>query len=99
MVKMYTDMAKTFMNYLTAKSWLILVKIQDLVNPVVLKILQLPYPANPDILKSKVRDPVRLVRNMSGPKNATWLNTVTLSLQVFTQGSKSSSCTPGLSCS
>ena len=65
---MYTDMAKTFMNYITAKSWLIPVKIQDLINPVVFKNLQLPYPANPDILKSKVRGPVRLVRNVLGPK-------------------------------
>ena len=61
-----------------AKSWLILVKIQD---PI--KNLQLPYPAIPDILKSKVRGPVQLVQNVLGPKNATWLNSVTLSLQVF----------------
>ena len=88
---MYTDTAKTFMNYITAKSWLIPV------NPVVFKNLQLPYLANPDILKSKVRGPVRLVRSVSGPKNATWLNTVTLSLQVFTQGGKSSSHTLSLS--
>ena len=90
-------MAKIFMNYVMAKSWLIPVKIQDLVNPFVFKNLQLPYPANPDILKSKVRGPVQLVLNVSGPKNATWLNTVTLSLQVFTWGGKSSSCTLGLS--
>ena len=92
---MYTDTVKTFMNYIMAKSWLIPVKIQDLINLVVFKNLQLPYPANQDILKSKVRGLVRLVRNMSGPKNATWLNTVTLSLQVFTWGGKSSSCTLG----
>ena len=85
------------MNYIMAKSWLIPVKIQDPVNPVVFKNLQLPYPANPDILNSKVRGLVRLVQNMWGPKNATWLNTVTLSLQVFTLGSKSSSHTLGLS--
>ena len=65
---MYTDMAKTFMNYIMAKSWLIPVKIQDPINPVVFKNLQLPYPANLDILKSKVRGPVRLVQNVLGPK-------------------------------
>ena len=61
-------MAKIFMNYIMAKSWLIPVKIQDPINPVVFKNLRLPYPANPDILKSKVRGPVQLVRNESGPK-------------------------------
>ena len=66
------------MNYIMAKSWLVLIKIQDPINPVVFKNLQLPYPAIPDILKSKVRGLVWLVRNVSGPKNATWLNTLTL---------------------
>ena len=48
--------------------------------------LQLPYLAIPDILKSKVRDPLWLVRNVSGPKNATWLNTVTLGFSSLHMG-------------
>ena len=37
MVKMHTDTAKTFMNYIMAKSQLILIKIRDLNIPVVFK--------------------------------------------------------------
>ena len=62
---MYKDKAKTFMNYIMAKNKIRLIRLCSKIPE---KPLQWPNLANPDIQKSKVRDPVLLIRNVLGPE-------------------------------